>query len=79
MPFVRCWKPELIVLATVMILSGGCARVAFDPTTCPPVVDYSPEDQQRAAAEIEVLPGGSVVAGMMADYHVMRRQAVACG
>lgn len=78
MPFVRCLRPGLIVLGTVMILSGGCARVASDPTTCPPVVEYSPEDQRRAVAELEALPQGSAVEGMLADFHVMRRQAAAC-
>lgn len=79
MRFAGCWKWGLIVLGTVMILSGGCAKVASDPTTCPPVVQYSPEDQRRTAAELEALPQGSVIEGMLVDYHVMRRQAAACG
>jgi hypothetical protein len=45
---------------------------------CPPVVQYPAAVQERAAVEIEGLPQESVVAGMMADYHVMRQQAQGC-
>lgn len=73
-----CWKPGLIALVTVTILSSGCARVASDHTACPPVVQYPIEFQRRAAAEVEALPPGGVIEGMLADYHVMRRQARVC-
>ncbi|MFV0409515.1 MAG: hypothetical protein ACK5LJ_07400 [Paracoccus sp. (in: a-proteobacteria)] len=45
---------------------------------CPPVIQYPAAVQERAAAEIEALPQESVIAGMMADYHVLRQQARAC-
>jgi len=73
-----CWKPGLIALGTVTILLAGCARVASDHTACPPVVAYPAEFQRLVAAEVEALPPGSAIEGMLADYHVMRRQAVAC-
>ncbi|MFT3690851.1 MAG: hypothetical protein QM789_18420 [Paenirhodobacter sp.] len=73
-----CWKPGLIVLGIVTILSSGCARVASDLAACPPVFEYPAEFQQRAATEVEALPAGAAIESMLADYHVMRRQARAC-
>ena len=45
---------------------------------CPPVVEYSREFQARAAEELAMLPEGSIIAEMLADYGVMREQARAC-
>ena len=47
-------------------------------TVCPPVVEYSREFQARAADELYLLPVGSALAEMLADYSVMRDQARAC-
>jgi len=55
--------------------------VGFEPgsvAVCPPVVDYSRAVQMQAAAELALLPDGSVIVGMMSDYAVMREQARAC-
>jgi hypothetical protein len=41
-------------------------------------VEYSREFQSRAAEELPMLPDGSAVAGMLADYVVMREHARAC-
>ncbi|SIR07931.1 hypothetical protein SAMN05421641_1242 [Paracoccus thiocyanatus] len=67
-----------MALATVMISLTGCARVASDHVACPPVVEYPAAFQRRAAAEVEALPTGSALETMLADYHVLRRQAAAC-
>ena len=45
---------------------------------CPPVVEYSREVQARAAEELEVLPDGSAISEMLADYSTMRDQARSC-
>ena len=45
---------------------------------CPPVVGYAAELQARAAAEVDALPAGSAVAGLLSDYAVMRDQVRAC-
>ncbi|WP_248298274.1 hypothetical protein [Tabrizicola sp. YIM 78059] len=45
---------------------------------CPPVVDYSSADQDRAADEVEGLPGEAVIVRMLGDYAVLRDQARAC-
>ena len=73
-----CWKPGRIALGILMIFLTGCTRVASDHAACPPIVPYSAAFQQRAAAELEALPAGSALEGMLADYHVLRRQAEAC-
>lgn len=78
MRIAECWKPGLIALATVMTLLTGCAKAASDHDACPPVVEYPAEFQQRAAAEVEALPPGAAIEAMLADYHVMRRQARVC-
>lgn len=62
-----------------MILLTGCGTAGSDHDACPPVVEYPAAVQERAAAEIEAMPWDSIVAGMMADYHVLRQQARACG
>jgi hypothetical protein len=77
----RCWKPRLAVLAIVTISLTGCATGSSEPriaTVCPPVVEYTREFQARAAGEVEVLPNGSAIAEMLADYSVMRDQARTC-
>jgi hypothetical protein len=43
------------------------------------VVDYGREFQARAAEELALLPEGSAVVAMLADYAVMRQQARVCG
>ena len=78
----RCWMPRLAVLAIATISLTGCATVASEPriaTVCPPVVEYSREFQARAAEELGVLPDGSAIVEMLADYAVMRDQARGCG
>ena len=70
--------PELIALATVTILSTGCGRGISEHGACPPVIKYPAEFQRRAAAEVEVLPAGAAIEGMLVDYHVIREQAEAC-
>jgi hypothetical protein len=62
-------------------LLSGCATVSSDVGghgACPPVVEYSREFQSRAAAELDLLPEGSAIAEMLADYAVMREQAGVC-
>ncbi|WP_281707874.1 hypothetical protein [Phaeobacter italicus] len=45
---------------------------------CPPVVEYGREFQTRAADELVLLPKGAAIAEMLADYGVMRKQALSC-
>ncbi len=76
-----CSMRRLAVLAIAAISLTACATGVSEPgvaTVCPPVVEYSREFQARAADELGVLPEGSAIAEMLADYSVMRDQARAC-
>ena len=76
-----CWRRRLAVLAIATISLTGCATVSSEDgrlATCPPVVEYGREFQARAADELALLPEGSVIAEMLADYAVMREQARTC-
>ena len=42
------------------------------------MVQYSHEFQARAAEELSLLPEGSAIAEILANYAVMREQARAC-
>ena len=76
----RCWRRRRVALAIATIWLSGCATVGSDgvATGCPPVVEYSREFQARAAEELALLPEGSAIAEMLADYAVMREQARSC-
>lgn len=76
-----CWMRRLAVLTVAMSWLTGCATVGFEngsAAACPPVVEYSPAFQARAAEELARLPNGSAVVEMMGDYAVMREQVRAC-
>ena len=49
-----------------------------DSAPGPPVVAYSRDLLARAADELDLLPAGSAIEQMLADYQVMRDQARAC-
>lgn len=76
-----CWRRPLAVLGLATSLLSACATVASEPrvaTVCLPVVEYSREFQARAAEELGVLPDGSAIAEMLADYSAMREQGRSC-
>jgi len=77
-PKEGCSRRRLVALALATIWLSGCATGASDLTglgVCPPVVEYSREFQAQAAEELTLLPQGSAIAEMLADYAVMREQA----
>jgi hypothetical protein len=56
---------------------GGCATAVS--SACPREVEYSAEQQRRAADELSTLPRDGMVRGMMMpDYGRLRDQARAC-
>ena len=75
-----CWRPRLAGLVVAASWLAACATGGSDPViaVCPPVVEYSPEFQARAADELALLPERSAVAEMLSDYAVIREQAPAC-
>lgn len=73
-----CSKRRRVALVLATIWLSGCATGASDGSglgICPLVAEYSREFQARAAEELDLLPEGSAVAEMLADYAVMRDQA----
>jgi hypothetical protein len=63
---VTCSKKLLGVLAVGMIFLTGCATGSSEwraTGVCPPVVEYSHEEQQRMAEELAALPDDSVIVG----------------
>lgn len=77
----RCSMRQLGVLAIATISVTAWATATSEPrmaTVCPPVVEYSREFQARAADELDLLPEGSAIAEMLANYSVMRDQARTC-
>jgi hypothetical protein len=77
----KCWRPRRVALAIAASLLGGCGTAGSDrpgSVACPPVVGYGTEVQAQAAAEVDALPAGSALAGLLSDYAVMRDQARAC-
>jgi hypothetical protein len=67
-----------VVLAIAASLLAACATERSDGAPCPPVVSYSQEFLARAAGELASLPAGSAIEQMLAEYQVMRDQALAC-
>ena len=72
-----CSRRRRVALGLATIWLSGCATVSSDGGrfgACPPVVEYSREFQSRAAAELALLPEGSAIVAMLADYAVLREQ-----
>ena len=76
----RCWTPPAVALGIAMLSLSACAMGGSDRAqlVCPPVVRYNRETQDRAALEVEGLPNGAALTGMLSDYSVMRDQARRC-
>ena len=75
---VGCWTWRLAVPAIAAIWLSACGMAGSEERfvpVCPPVVEYSDGLQERAAAELDLLPEDSVIAAMLGDYAVMRDQA----
>ena len=53
----------------------GCAAAI---SSCPPVRDYPPAFQARAAAELAALSEDSALAEMLADYGQLRDRVRLC-
>jgi len=64
-----------------MILLTGCTTGSSEQrsvSVCPPVVEYTLEEQRRVADEVDALPEGSAIVGWLADYTVLRGQLRVC-
>ena len=56
----------------LLALPGACATV--NSNACPPLKPYDTATQLRAADDLERLPPGSPVPGMIGDYGLLREQ-----
>lgn len=66
-----------MALALLTMSTSACVTAGSD--ACPREVDYSAEQQRRAAEELSSLPRDGMVRGvMMPDYGRLRDQARAC-
>ena len=61
------------LLATMCL--AGCGTTI---SSCPPLRSYTPEFQERAAAELAGLPADSALAEMIADYGQLRDRLRLC-
>lgn len=62
-------------------LFSGCVAGGSDGDKsgdCLPVVQYSREEQARAAEELSMLPAESAIVEMLSDYAVIRAQVQGC-
>ena len=76
-----CSRRRRAALALATIWLSGCATVGSEGGglgVCPPVVEYSRKFQAQAAEELALLPEGSAIAEMLADYAVTREQVGTC-
>jgi hypothetical protein len=70
------WKQRLIPLVLAMSLLTGCAGAGF--SSCPPLVEYSKQQQVQLADELTQLPLGSMTERFLLDYGTLREQLRAC-
>jgi len=59
-----------------LFLLTSCATASFDALYLPDVVEYTKEQQTKAADEIETNNIPTIIE-MMKDYHIMRQQTKA--
>lgn len=70
------WKRP--IAATILLLSLiGCGKTI---SSCPPLVDYTAEEQNQAADELEagLARGDGMLPRMIGDYSLLRDQIRAC-
>lgn len=62
-------------LVTAILLLSGCETVR---SNCPQPKEYTVEQLDRAATELEAMPVGSMVVEMIEDYGLLRDQVRVC-
>lgn len=67
---MRNSRPGLLPLVMLLASLTGCAVPASDVTACPPIVQYDPAFQARAADELDaiVAAGHTAIPQMIVDY-----------
>lgn len=64
------------LIALAITSAAGCTTVRAG--ACPPLKEWTPEQQERLYRELETLPDGSVTIDVIADYMTLRDQVRAC-
>ena len=74
---IKYFRRHVVVLM-LTICVGACQTTKSD-VVCPQLIEYSPEIQKQAAAELQTLPPGGVIRSrFMPDYGTMRGEVRAC-
>jgi hypothetical protein len=68
------WRGLVIAVALSAFLQG-CASLGG---VCPPLVEYSEEDQRRLRTELATVAEDSEIVEFLLDYRVLRQQVRAC-
>ena len=72
---MRLPKQGLILLLTSSLLLIACATAT---SSCPIEKQYTEEEQEQAALELERLKDSPIIEKLVADYGVLRAQVRAC-
>lgn len=59
-----------------MLFLNACAAEKYN--FCPPLKEYTPEEQYRMAEKIDSLPEGDIVIEWISDYIALRDMVRAC-
>src|SRR5215213_4076781 len=70
-------RPPLGLLLLATIFVSACATAASN-SACPPLREWSADEQLRAADELALLPADSILDTMFRDYSRLRDQVRAC-
>lgn len=62
--------------ALLPILLAGCSTI--DAGACPPLKQWTPEQQEQLYSELEAMPGDAITIDVVADYMTLREQVRAC-
>lgn len=65
---------RVVLIITLALLAGCATRDPIYIVRCPDLAEYSPQEQSKAADEIEAMPEGSVLPGLVADYGLLRKK-----
>lgn len=69
-----CLGLEIVIVATRLCLGAESAPETSVIVRCPPLVEYSKDDQAAAARDIERLGRPSAASKMVSDYGRLRKQ-----
>ncbi len=63
-------------ICLVLFVIAGCAPI--DAGACPPLKQWTPEQQEQLYNELDAMPGDAITIDVVADYMTLREQVRAC-